>query len=376
MVYKSNITLHHLYINQKKYIGLKFYFNKVLNALIKELPAVLWSEEFNMHYIPNTKQNLDKIFILFKGVAWVNCKYFFEINKSKQLDEAHNSEWINKREHAPNTITCPDSYIQKLRIKKYSNNTVKTYVNCFEKFLNHYNTQDIDALNEMDIRAYIQWVMDKNYSDAYVNQAINSIKFYYEIVLGMPNRFYGIERPRKKKKLPVVLAKSEVIKLIEHTNNIKHRCIISVIYSAGLRRSELLHLKLKDIESERMLIKVCDAKGGKDRYSLLSNKVLDDLRIYYKAYTPKVYLFEGQESQKYSAASISKIIKNATIKAGIKKNITPHTLRHSFATHLLENGTDLRYIQLLLGHNSSKTTEIYTHVAKSSFEAIKNPMDL
>ena len=162
---------------------------------------------------------------------------------------------------------------------------------------------------------------------------------------------------------------------------VKHRCIVSLLYSAGLRRSELINLKITDIDSKRMLIRVEDAKGNKDRYSLLSNTVLQDLRRYYLQYKPQEYLFEGPHKEKYSSTSIASIIKNAAEKAGIKKNVTPHMLRHSpasageFATHLLENGTDLRNIQVLLGHNSLKTTEIYTHVAASSFNKIKNLLD-
>jgi site-specific recombinase XerD len=148
-----------------------------------------------------------------------------------------------------------------------------------------------------------------------------------------------------------------------------------LIYSAGLRRSELINLKVSDINSERMVINIIGAKGKKDRVSLLSENILQLLRKYYKEYKPKKYLFEGARGGKYSSTSVVKILKNAAQKAGIRKNITPHMLRHSFATHLLEQGTDLRYIQELLGHNSSKTTEIYTHVSKKAIGNIRNPAD-
>jgi len=212
--------------------------------------------------------------------------------------------------------------------------------------------------------------------NSYINQAINSIKFYYEVVMGMPNRFYSIERPRKEHRLPKVVSKEEIVAIMNHTNNIKHRCIIGLLYSAGLRRSELLNLKLEDIDSKRMLIHVRTAKGNKDRYSLLSVKILKDLRQYYKEWTPKSYLFEGPKATKYSSTSVENIIRRAAKKSGIYKRVTPHMMRHSFATHLLENGTDLRYIQVLLGHSSSKTTEIYTQVATNNLKAIKNPLDL
>jgi len=192
----------------------------------------------------------------------------------------------------------------------------------------------------------------------------------------MPNRFYSIERKRKEYKLPEVLPKEDVLSLIENTNNLKHRCIISLLYSAGLRRGELLNLKLHDIDSKRMVIRVQNAKGNKDRYTLLSKSALEDLRKYYKLWKPVNYLFEGVKKDKYSANSVGRIVANAAKKARIKKHVSPHILRHSFATHLLEAGTDLRYIQKILGHNSSKTTEIYTHVATNTFSSIKNPLDL
>lgn len=205
---------------------------------------------------------------------------------------------------------------------------------------------------------------------------INSIKFYYEVVMEMPNRFYSIERPIKSEALPKVISLEEVQLIINNTNNIKHKCIVSLLYSAGLRRSELLNLKLEDIDSKRMVITVKHGKGNKDRLTILSPTVLADLRIYYKEWGPKTYLFESPKRGKYSPASIIKIIKNAAKKGRIRKNITPHMFRHSFATHLLENGTDLRYIQVLLGHSSTRTTEVYTQVAIHNIKTIISPIDI
>ncbi len=370
------ITLKHLLIDNTKYIGLKFQSDKVINSLIKEINGVNWNTEFNMFCVVNSKVNLEAIFNLFRGVAWINTNYFFQKSNSKNLNEEFNVEWFRKRQNPRGYNTCPDSFLDKLELKGYANNTVKTYISCFERFINYYHDKDIDKLDETDVRNYLKFIAQSNWSNSYINQSINSIKFYYEIVLGMPNRFYQIERPRKKRKLPVVLSKGEVKELLKITTNLKHKCILSLLYSAGLRRNELINLQLTDIDSKRMLIKVNDAKGNKDRYTLLSESVLIDLREYYLKYKPIKYLFEGQNKEKYSATSIIKILSTAVHKAGINKHVTPHTLRHSFATHLLENGTDLRYIQLLLGHNSTKTTEIYTHVAKTSFNSIKNPLDL
>lgn len=372
----SHITLHHLLINGQKCIGLQYNYNKVINALIKELKGISWCKEHNMQYISNNLGNTNAIFTLFKGVAWIDCKYFFKNTNSKNLNEIKDSTWEEKRTLPNDYIRCPELYIEKLKLKKYANNTIKTYVNCFEKYLNFHKKKDIDSLDERDIRSYLSHLIDENLSNSYLNQIINSIKFYYEVVHNMPNRLYKIERPIKETKLPVVLSKEEIKRLISSTNNIKHKCIVSLLYSAGLRRCELLNLKINDIDSDRMLIHIKDSKRNKDRYTLLSSTILLDLRCYYIQYKPKNYLFEGEKGKQYTGNSVGMIVKNSAKKANITKKVTPHTLRHTFATHLLESGTDLRHIQILLGHSSSKTTEIYTHVAVSSFNSIKNPLDL
>jgi len=163
--------------------------------------------------------------------------------------------------------------------------------------------------------------------------------------------------------------------MIHVLTNIKHKCIVSLLYSSGLRRSELIDLRLEDIDSARMMIHVRGAKGGKDRYTILSERSLTSLRLYYKEYKPKQFVFESPDGGQYSAASIRNVIAKAAKLARIRMRVTPHILRHSFATHLLESGIDIRYIQTLLGHNSSKTTEIYTHVAQYKLQGIKSPLD-
>lgn len=372
---RKYITLKNLVIGQEKCIGMKFFTDKVLHALVNELPNIKWSEEYNMNYVPNSPAALDAIFEKFRGVAWVNCNHFFTNSGFSRNNEAIDVAWFRKRKHGDDYRRCPESYLLKLELKRYANNTVKTYVSCFEAFINHYRHIEPESINENDIRAYLQKLIQEGSSNSYINQAINAIKFYYEVVMEMPNRFYGMERPRVEEKLPQVLAKEDVLAIIEKTNNVKHRCIVSLLYSAGLRRGEVLNLKPDDIDSKRMVIRVCSGKGNKDRYTILSEKLLIDLRKYFLEWRPKTHLFEGPKGNQYSAESVVKIVKEAARKAGIRKRVTPHILRHSFATHLLESGTDLRYIQVLLGHKSSKTTEIYTHVATNIFFKIKNPLD-
>ncbi len=372
MEQRKSITLKHLLINQNKCIGLQFSTSKVIQVLVESLPNITWSEEFVMFYLPNNKSNLDLIFKTFYGIAWVNGNYFFSDKIINADNPILNLERYRNRKPKDNFKPCPEEYLLKLELKRYSDNTVRNYVSSFESFINYYYDSDPINLNEIDVRTYLQKLIQQGRSNSYVNMTINSIKFFYEIVHEMPNRFYSIERPRKEKPLPQVLSKEEIIKIINNTNNIKHKCIVGLLYSSGLRRSELLNLTINDIDSKRMVVKVNNAKGNKDRISVLSPSILKDLQDYYKEYRPKKYLFEGQKGNKYSVTSVLNIISVAAKKAGISKRVTPHMLRHSFATHLLENGTDIRHIQLLLGHSSTKTTEIYTHVANRSFMEIKD----
>lgn len=362
-------------INDTKMIGIKFDFDKVIHALIKSLSAPKWSNRYKMVYLPNTKQNLDEIYNVFKGVVWINYNRFLTNKPIHTNNEALDVAWFRKRKTTPNYKHCPEEYLLKLELKRYSNNTVRIYVPFFEMFINFYNDRELKTLDEGDIRVFLQHLIQRKLSNSYINQVINAIKFYYEVVLGMPHRFYDIERPRKEYKLPKVISKEEVLAIIKNTNNIKHKCVVELLYGSGLRKSELLNLKINDIDSKRMLVRVENAKGNKDRHTLLSKIALDDLRLYFKEYRPKVYLFEGQKGGKYSGESVLRIVKMASEKARIRKSVSPHILRHSFATHLLETGVDLRQIQVLLGHSSSKTTEIYTHVATNTFKTIKNPLD-
>ena len=375
MEFRKSITLKHLLINGTRCIGIQFQPDKVVNALLKELPNIKWSNDFNLPYVPNTKANIGLIYQKFRGVAWVNTNYFFSHRRISNDNEEINVDWFRRRKLPEGYRSCPDEYLLKLELKRYANNTAKTYIQCFEKFINSQKEQDLMRINEQDIQHYLQQLIQHKKSNSYVNQMINSIKFYYEIVKEMPNRFYSVERPRKEFTLPKVLSKEEIKNIIDAAGTIKHRCILSLMYSSGIRIGELLQLKIEDIDSKRMLIRVNQGKGKRDRMTLLSEKVLLDLRIYYQQTRPKNYLFESPDGQMYSASSVQKILKKAAITCGIRKNVNPHMLRHSFATHLLESGTDLRYIQTLLGHKSSKTTEIYTHVATNTFISIKNPLD-
>lgn len=273
--------------------------------------------------------------------------------------------------------TLPEGYLELLERKRYSPSTIKTYRAYFSDFMEYHKGRNIDRLKVADINKYILYLVnEKKISVSQQNMRINAIKFYYEQVKGGQRQYYGgITRAKEYKSLPEVLSRNEVARILACLSNRKHRCMISLIYSAGLRRSELLNLTPKDIISERMLVRIM-GKGRKCRYSLLSEKLLKELREYFKEYRPQKWLFEGETpGEQYSASALVKILKEAASRAGIKHRVHVHMLRHSFATHLLEQGTDLRTIQELLGHNDIKTTSIYLHVTSAHKSSIPNPLD-
>ncbi|MEO8240398.1 MAG: site-specific tyrosine recombinase/integron integrase [Flavobacterium sp.] len=270
-----------------------------------------------------------------------------------------------------------EKFKQWLSSKRYSNRTIITYSEALKSFLVFYREKPIAAIiNEDIIRFNNEYILKNNLSASYQNQVVNSIKLFFRTVRETKINIEQIHRPKNAKSLPNVLSKEEVFLIIDFTTNLKHKTLLALIYSSGLRISEALNMKPRDIDSKRMLIHIKNAKGKKDRYTLLSGRVLLLLREYYKIYKPKEYLFEGQYAGQYSSRSAQIVLQQSAAKVGITKRITLHTLRHSFATHLLENGTDLRYIQDLLGHSSPKTTMIYTHVSSTSLKKIVNPFDM
>jgi site-specific recombinase XerD len=329
-----------------------------------------------MTYIPNTPLHVDSIFKVFKGIAWINTRYFFRNRPvSTNAQEVDLTALKTKAAVVNPEVACPKEYIELLESKRYSLNTAKIYVCFFTDFMRYLNGKPVNEVNEYDIKEYILSIVRKGHSISRQNQAINAIKFYYEQVLDMPQRFYDIDRPRGEKRLPAVLSEEEIARIITSTDNLKHKAILVTIYSGGLRLSELLELKITDVESGRQRLCLRGAKGNKDRYSILSDTTLALLRKYYLVYRPKVYLFEGQNGGQYSAKSVQNIVKHGLEKADVRRPASVHTLRHSFATHLLENGTDLRYIQTLLGHTSLTTTEIYTHVSTKGLKDVVSPID-
>ena len=261
--------------------------------------------------------------------------------------------------------------------KRYSESTVKVYCECLELFFRFFKGKKIEEIGNSDLVDFNnRYILDNGYSATFQNQVVNALKLFYSRLEGVQLQVDLLERPRRSHPLPNVLSKVEVAAILQAPVNIKHRAMLSLIYACGLRRSELLNLKLGDVDSKRGLLLIRMAKGMKDRIIPISAKVIEMLRFYYRIFKPMVWLFEGLViGEQYSEQSLQSVLKQAISKAKIHKPVTLHWLRHSYATHLLESGTDLRFIQELLGHKSSKTTEIYTHVSTQSLQKIKSPFD-
>ena len=269
-----------------------------------------------------------------------------------------------------------DRYYQSLIIADYSKQTISSYMSALKLFFEFITKNKLSQISNDHIQNYLQFCREeKQYSNSALRQSIAAIRYFYLHILKEPEPDALNVKIRKSQKLPLVLSKEEIIKLLKVTTNIKHKSILMMIYSAGLRLGEVLNVKLSDIDSDRMKIHIRQGKGKKDRYVFLSQKLLELLKIYFIEYKPTDYLFEGQKKNKYSPKSVQSIMKQALKKAAIRKPATVHTLRHSFATHLLEDGTDIRYIQQLLGHKKLETTQIYTHITGSAMDKIKSPLD-
>jgi integrase/recombinase XerD len=265
---------------------------------------------------------------------------------------------------------------KELVLKGLSPRTRKIYVGEVEKFIRHH-AKSPESLGSVEIKEYLHYLItSKGVASSAVNQAYSALKFFYHNTLGRPWEFTSIPRTRRPKILPVILERDEIDAILAATRNVKHRTILSIIYSAGLRVSEATRLRVVDIDGKRMQIRVQQAKGLKDRYTVLSREVLGLLREYWSAYRPAKWLFSGYSPQQpVSVRTVQKVFEMSCKKAGIKKPVSIHTLRHSFATHMLENGVGIHHIQLLLGHSSPRTTAVYLHVKRNDLVKIESPLD-
>ncbi|MFZ7104664.1 MAG: site-specific tyrosine recombinase/integron integrase [Peptococcaceae bacterium] len=334
--------------------------------MIRTIKGRSWSPEKKLWILPYTEEIVRQLFMLFsneKVIAEPVIRNLYDSNVVKGLPESFLKEII-------------DTMDNELKLNGYSPKTRKAYLGHVKRFIDFNNKITKDLVGE-DIRKYLLFLLEtKESTHSYVNQAVSAIKFFFQEVIKKYDIIINNPRPKREHKLPVVLSQQEVFKILNSVENYKHRAILFLTYSAGLRVGEVVRLKVEDISSERKLIHIRQDKGKKDRYTVLSDIALNILREYFKKYSPEKWLFPGEAEGKHLCErTVQRIFENALFKSGVSKKVSVHSLRHSFATHLLEGGTDLRYIQELLGHKSSKTTEIYTHVSEKDFGRIQSPLD-
>lgn len=340
--------------NNQKVIFIAFEKNFEQQQEVKNLVGSKWSQTKKLWYVPDV----------------VEYRRKFGLEQKETLSTAILARTTPNNQHQLKQL------LNQLQLKGYSKNTIRSYISEFSQYLYYIQDHNCNECGALEVRNYLLYCINElKLHENTIHARINAIKFYYEQVLFQPKIFLEIPRPKKQSKLPKALNTDEIKRLFENTENIKHNTMLKMCYGMGLRMSEILNLKISNIDSKTMSVHIERAKGKKDRYANLPNSVLEQLRTYYKEYKPKEYLFEGQYGGQYTSSSIQQVFKKALHKAKINKKVGIHSLRHSFATHLLENGTDIRFIQELLGHNDIKTTLVYTHVSDKSIRKIISPLD-
>jgi site-specific recombinase XerD len=350
--YQFSIGEYH----DRNLIFVHFQFSLALiNELKEKFPSAKWNGEKKCWYLPDTNSIRSEIGIKSKS----------EPGKVILAQIHHINQPALKRMH------------ELLLLKAYSANTIKTYCNEFAQLLYILKDKPVDSLTSERLRSYFLFCATTlKLSENIIHSRINAIKFYFEQVLHHDKLFFEeIPRPKKKSLLPKVISKNDIVKLFAQVENLKHLVMLKLCYGMGLRVSEIVNLKINNIDSSRMMVHIEAAKGKKDRCVTLPSSILDDLRDYYRKYRPKTYLFEGQYGGQYSIRSVQAVFKTAMRKAKINKSVGIHGLRHSYATHLMECGTDMVFIQKLLGHRNIKTTEIYAKVSNRQLGNIKSPLD-
>ena len=373
--------LHH---RGKEVMGLVFKPNLALNNVVKKIEDVRWSKTNDCWYLPCSRYYYNQLCTAIDKIAKTDTHLLKAYLDQKQglVEDVnmpiHKSTVALIQEYplSEQNLQALITYRNLLTVKKYSKMTIKNYCNIFHQLLRLLGEHFIGDFDKNRVQSYMLWLVEaRNCSAPTLNTTVNALKFYFEQVLGRSREFYELPRPRMPKLLPDVLDEQEVVTLFANITNLKHKVLLMTSYSMGLRAGELVKLKLADIDSKRMMVHVRLGKGNKDRFVPLSTKVLDILREYCKVYHPKEYLFEGQSGPSYSTRSAQAVIMSSKVRAKITKPGSIHSLRHTYATHLLENGTDIRYIQELLGHNDIKTTLRYTHIARKAISKIHSPID-
>jgi integrase/recombinase XerD len=372
----EKVKIKQVVYNQNNIVLFEFKKDeKLIDTFKQQIQDFNWNQELQAWTTPYYPALKKELFQLLRGKYWLDYSRM-------EMKTPINKVQIQTQNPVLSPLTEEhklhlEKFNQYLLSKRYSPTTIKTYRETVSTFLRFFSSKPISEITHNDLIVFNnQYIIQKNLSNSFQNQVVNAVKLFFQIVENKKIVVELLHRPRREKKLPNVLSKEEVKAILEAPKNKKHQAMLSLIYACGLRRGELLNLTLKDIQSDRNLLVIRQAKGKKDRVVPISSKLIEMLRNYYKIWKPKTWLFEGQvENTKYSEKSLENVLKQSLAKAKITKKVSLHWLRHSYATHLLESGTDLRYIQELLGHNSSRTTEIYTHVSTRNLQLIRSPFD-
>ncbi len=335
-------------------IAVQFEKDAALIRRFRQLPGARWSSTMKSWYLPDTADYRNRF----------GLKERSPVGKEALLKIAA----VNR--------PALETMEQELILKNYSLSTRKTYLLEFAQLLYVMKDVPVEKLNYERLRNYFAWCLtEQKISANQLHSRINAVKFYFEKILKRENFSYEIPRPKKPLILPKVLGENAVVKLLAAAATEKNKLMLSLCYGMGLRVSEICALKVTDIDSERMQVLIEGAKGKKDRYVNLPQSILHEMRDYYKLYKSKKYLFEGNYGSAYSIRSAQQVFKQSLQKAGVNKKVGIHSLRHSFATHLIENGTDISIVQKLLGHNDIKTTLRYLHVSKKEMAKVESPLD-
>ncbi len=346
-----------------------FAYDSAIIAGIRVIEGCKWSKTLGCWHLPYTDSSIEALCRMQKDLD-------LSILEIEDLKNERRSRYFDK-ELSDDKLELVKSFRHYMEVLRYSERTIQTYVEAIRTFLSYFREKRVEAITADDVRDFnFTYVIGNKFSASYQNQIISSIKLFYGNILKKEINITEIQRPITGRSLPGVFSIEEIELLLRRTLNIKHKAMLSLIYACGLRRSELINLRINAIDSSRKLLIIRGGKGKKDRVVPLPESLIGMLREYYKLSRPINWLFEGTEKgRQYSEASLREVFETAKKRAKITRKMTLHCLRHSYATHLLENGVDLRFIQELLGHSSSKTTEIYTHVTRKSIEKIKSPFD-
>lgn len=368
-------------------IGIFFLKNILIENKIKKIIGVKWCNINNCWHLSCTQKSYDEICNELKETATINNKSLAIYLRKRKAGLLLNKQLLNKKSVAPALVYKISGYnmvllqrtVEELQLKAYSASTLRTYKNEIGIFLQTIKNKNADTLGVEDVRRYIHYCINKLLlSENTIHSRLNALKFLYEQILGNERFFVEIPRPKKHLQLPKVLGEQELRRLFASPKNLKHKAILFIAYSAGLRVSEVINLRLQDIDRERQQLFIYCSKGKKDRYVRLSPMVLDVLEQYYKMSEtkPQNYLFEGlTKGEPYSIRSAQQIFNDARKNAGILKSLSFHNLRHSFATHLLEKGVDVVFIKEILGHFDIRTTERYLHVRRDTLINIESPIE-